>query len=783
MRIDVRLLVNGAYVGSVPLETSMGDDAAVEVAGLIQLLRPLVDRAVLARLEARAAGAAFAPVAALSADDVPLRFDVATLQLEFTLPTDARAVTALSITDVADYSGASIAPPASPSLGLTVALTNRFVHSGGGFAGNGREPLGGIVRGVGNVGGLGGVYLAFEAGLQEGGSAYRNRVTLFHDDVERAVRWSGGDVALGGMGAYQLPLNLVGVGIERLYQTIQPYRNVRPSGRGGLALERPSRVDVVVNGQVYRTLDLAPGRYDLRDFPFLSGLNDVRLIVQDQTGRNETISLSFFSDLELLEPGLSIFSAGLGFRESPGGLFDDTRYDSSPVITGFYQRGLTDALTVGVAGQADGRNALVSGHSALATRFGVFGVEAALDFDGPGGVEQALTLGWRLQTSTAGGLGGWAVDVEYLSAGFAPLERFDGIANPFSWRVDARYETLLVYDVFASFGGGYSVGRGLQEDERRFTASFSRAVGRVSFGLAFDHRTIRGTDENRVTFSVSLPLTSRDSVRARFDSARGGVVAEYDRRAFEALDQTAVRAGLVADDQGSGLNLEVQHYSNRFGALLRHDRTEDQNGQRRETTDAAVTFGVGYADGRWALGRDADRGFVIVDPHPTLRDSTVFVRSRYSQGETARSGALGPALAPLVRPYVLDSIQVRVEDLPLGYDIGAGQIDIVPGPGSGYRMRIGSAASNTIIGRIEDAQGEPAEFLAGVLRPIEGVEAAEAQFFTNRTGRMVAQRVAPGRYAVVPAGASAPIGEIIVPQGVNGVVQVGTLILAGGATP
>lgn len=155
-------------------------------------------------------------------------------------------------------------------------------------------------------------------------------------------------------------------------------------------------------------------------------------------------------------------------------------------------------------------------------------------------------------------------------------------------------------------------------------------------------------------------------------------------------------------------------------------------------------------------------------------------RDRSSLGDSARTGALGPALVPLDRGYSLNSVEVGVEGAPPGYDIGAGRIDILPGAASGYRMTIGSAASNTVIGILVDAEGKGLAFLAGNLTPLAGKDATEAQFFTNRTGRLVAQHVAPGRYAITPFGQTVPIGEVVVPEDATGTVNIGTMTYRGG---
>jgi outer membrane usher protein len=124
-------------------------------------------------------------------------------------------------------------------------------------------------------------------------------------------------------------------------------------------------------------------------------------------------------------------------------------------------------------------------------------------------------------------------------------------------------------------------------------------------------------------------------------------------------------------------------------------------------------------------------------------------------------------------------MSIDVEDLPTGYDIGPGRYDIVPGAASGYAITVGSAASNTILGRLLDADGAPMVYASGMLEPISGAEAQPAQFFTNRTGRMAVLKIAPGRYRVVLSGRSDAIGEITVPEDAEGLIDIGELRAGG----
>lgn len=777
-RISIELLVSGAPVGSTPVDVSAdGRVARVDVARLLDLLEPIVAPTITALITDRAGGRDFVDVDELRSADFPIAFDFFTLRLQVDISGDARAVQRLSLRRHGlESNHADITPPAPFSFGMTVGISDKYRQNS--LTDPVRELATAVARGFVNIGGIDGIYLTFDGGLREEGEAYRRNTTLFYDDVDNAVRWSVGDNDMRAMGGYQQSLDLLGFGVQRLYDVIQPYRTLRPSGRGMLVLDRPSRVEVLVNGQVQRTLDLPAGRYDVREFSFLDGANDVRFVIQDELGRREALSVSFFSDVQMLDPGVSLFSFGLGLPRATFNQYENTNYDEDLAFSGFYQRGITNWLTLGASAQGNETHALATAQIAIATSIGVFGVESATDMSEGEAPEHALLASWKLTLPSEDSRTELILDFERVSDQFRPLESAPSTPNPYAWEADARIQTRLGGNFFLTLGGGYSEGRVEDDSQTRYSANVTQSFERFSVSGGYSYAEIGSDRDERWSLSLSIPLGSRQTARTRYESAANRFTTEWDRRSYDALNETGARVSLARSDNGDDINVDFDHYANRFSASLRHDYRQEADIQD-QTTEVSLVSGIGYVNGQFAIGREADRGFVIVDPHRSLEDRALYARNRYAQGEAARSGALGPALVPIEREYGEDAIEARVEDLPPGYDIGSGRINIHPGAASGYYMPVGSAASNTVMGVAHDASGGAIAFAAGELRPLEGGEAEPAQFFTNRTGRFVAQRVAPGRYAIVPNGQTTAVAEIVVPEDSDGIVNVGTIIWPG----
>ena len=79
--------------------------------------------------------------------------------------------------------------------------------------------------------------------------------------------------------------SLLGFSLQKSYGTLQPQKGIRPTGQRSFRLDRPSEVDIVVNGQVIQRLQLPPGPVtDISDLPLRAGENNLTLEITDDTG-------------------------------------------------------------------------------------------------------------------------------------------------------------------------------------------------------------------------------------------------------------------------------------------------------------------------------------------------------------------------------------------------------------------------------------------------------------------------------------------------------------------
>ena len=330
---------------------------------MITLLGPRVspENAVRLRAAAVAAGAGgTVTLDVLATLGITVVYDPETLEIAVSIPVSRQGAQSLQAQDSSARQRPQPTMLPSPfSLTAILRGQQRYQWATGSSRAK-LEPIETAADIAGNIGGVGGLHLFAQLGFRggradRGGGLDRGNVLLVHDNLRHAIRFSVGDIAPQPAGFQTAPL-IGGVSVERQFGTIQPFRNIRPSGRFAFQLDKASTVDLVVNGTVVRTLRLDPGLYNLADFPFFNGLNQVELYVVDGAGRRLLTSFSQYFSARLLDRGIFEFGATAGVLEQAAGgrrgstsVGNASRYlTKQPAFSGFARYGLASNLTAGI---------------------------------------------------------------------------------------------------------------------------------------------------------------------------------------------------------------------------------------------------------------------------------------------------------------------------------------------------------------------------------------------------------------------------------------------------
>jgi outer membrane usher protein len=795
MVFEFPLWVDGRNVGD--LTASVQDKTLIDVQRdrLLTLLAPLLKTDALAPLRDKTSVTITAKD--LSAAGLPLRYLPDEVRLDLQTPPEKRLPKDLSLGYVDDSEGADFVQPSDFSAIINSSVRSEYVHKQPSGDDDTFNPLNSVFNVRANAFGVSGLNLDSDIFFkdEDDRSWNRGQSTLFHDDVDTAVRYSAGDLNYATSDSLQGFRNIGGLSIERRYSEIQPSRMIRSTGRGEFTLDQTSVVDVIVNGVTVRTVRLDPGRYNLRDLPFVDGLNDIELRIRDQQGRETTMRFSSFGDTVLLDEGISEFSLNFGAASD---IQDDNEpeYDeSNPTYSSFYRRGMTDNLTLGTSAQGDTNINTQGVNAGLATLWGTFGASYALSHSSIAdtGTGTAMTLDYKLERPDP-----WLedqrqeFDFSYLetSSDFSTLDDAQSDTGPSNttkneWR--ARFRQPLSDTASLGLGGSYAVGRDT-DDTFAANVSLSETITPKLTGYINVEYGTRSTTSNEdtetegrvfatLTYKFDSPNGRSRTASSRYSSPNRAGSLEWqdlanDRNRVGSYDFTA---GANTSESDEAATADFGYTGNRYLLQADHEARSDQNDSGITEQVSGVTFqsAVAYSGGQMAVGRPSNGAFAIVAPHKTLANNKIAVDVNENNLPLATTDVFGPALVPNLRTYSPSRLPVQIDDLPTGYDLGSGRYDLNPGARTGYDLQVGSANSVVIIGRLVRPDGTPYTLASGIITPEEG---QPTSFFTNRSGRFVGEKLAPGKHTLTLYTDPPLSTTFVIPEDAVGRFELGNLI-------
>ena len=519
---------------------------------------------------------------------------------------------------------------------------------------------------------------------------------------------------------------------------------MRPVGRESVVLERPSQVEVYVNGALVQTLQAQAGPLDIRDIPATSVSNDVSIVVVDDLGRREIDSFSIGNDVSLLGAGLAEFSLSAGVLRS----FTSAgfHYSGDPVFNAYVTRGLSDDLTVGghlIVAQSYQNG---GGSAAFSILDGVALVEGAVSNSDGSGSGVAVGFTYRGDPILHGARGGMLnLRADYQSENFQTLSSF-GVTGGVEYDIAADYRFQMSERTSVSFGGSLNKRYGSADMDVSAFAGVQQRFGQINAGATLRYLNLDGRPaETGVFVTLSRPVGNRTFASANYDTTtqRGRI----DVRKLRSLELPQVEYAVRAQTSPT----ETEYSGNFTYGTSRFETSADVSrlyipGGTEGPLNSRVKLqsGFAYVDGHFGIGKDPSLGFTVISRHPSLSDSKLAVRTGAVGRQLGVADRFGPAVAPVFTPFAPQELTVDAINAPIGYDIGPGTYVVQPAGRSGMSIVVGGDAYRVAIGHLVRPDGSAFSLTTGQLTDLATGESTT--FFTNRTGRAAFNKLAPGQY-------------------------------------
>lgn len=774
LELTVPLMDGDAYLGDIAITVRANDEIAVPSGRLLDLLAGTLSPEALTRARPLLVGPASIGLDGLLPAGIGIRYDPLKIELALDIPLGMKQVRTLQVSPYAADRFGAYQQPASFSAFLTVRGGISYVERG---ADPGLGPPALLLDGATR---FRDIVLETQAIYQPGldGPAFQRQGSRFvYDDRKNLIRWTAGDLRTV-VRSFQSAPDIAGVSLLRSYSALQPQTITRPSGRQSFRLERPSTIEIWVNDQLVRRSRLNPGTYDLRDFPYTQGVDEARIVVRDDAGQTETINFTLFTDQYQLASGLSEFGlyAGVKAPLGPTGPI----YSSEPVVSGFYRRGFTDHLTLGVNFQGDRGSRMAGIESILSTPFGAFGAElAASDIEKRGvGYSALFTFHSLFQRSRATS-DAFEVSAEVRSRDFGPAGGFL-IANPFVYRLSGSYSHAFNESLYAGLDLHFSKGRGLSPDAARYQATLGwRPRPRMSFNANLIYQDAARADRPDLIFqaTLTLQLGGNSSATATHDSGLRTERVSYQMQHGQGAGSFDLSGALERSPRSTGFSGSANYIASEgevgLDQLTTFDGEPDSPADSRTSLRFATS--IAFADGSVSIGRPISDSFAIITRRENVKNAEVRVDPD-TFGYAAGTTMLGTATAPNLISYNERTVTVDAPDLDAEVDLGPGAYRVLPPYRSGYRLWVGTEYPVTVTGRFLNEEGAPLSLVSGTATEVSAPTREPLPVFTNRDGRFGLTGVKPGRWRIEFHTNPVTTYLVDVPAGATGLERMGDIV-------
>ena len=454
----------------------------------------------------------------------------------------------------------------------------------------------------------------------------------------------------------------------------------------------PGTVELYVNNALRQTSNVPTGPFTIENFSPLTGAGEARVVVRDLLGRESVLVQPFFTNNNLLAPGLSDWSVSLGRERYNLGIENSDYRDG--FASGLYRRGLSDNLTIeGQANVSEARQNMGMGVNAAIPFQSLGQLALAQSHDTLAGNGHKLLLGIDKQTLRSGFSARWVLaNRDYRELGLGPTEL------PYQHELSINYrhtfENQNSMTLSTARLDSYETGA-----NNMLSASYSMRVGERG-ALIFSGTQVSG-NATGYTLGVSLvlPLESRKTVTSSLSSssnASDGYAAVSSPLSGEV--GTGWRA--LGGYRGGEALAEGGVYYQGNKAFLGADVSATGSAQalRLNVQGALVAMG-----GSVFTARRLSDSFALVEVRGYPDVGVGF------QGATlTRTDENGLALLASLAAYQRNSIRLDPNDLPFSAELDSIEQTVVPAWRGGVKVTFPVRTGRGALLRLLLADGEPA---------------------------------------------------------------------------
>jgi len=617
-------------------------------------------------------------------------------------------------------------------------------------------------------------------------SKHRRKTTrIVKDYPEQVTRISVGDVeykTIGLMGRKALG----GASISREF-SLKPNLLVTPLSRQRIFLENDSTMRIYINDIPRQSFSLKAGYYDLQDFPFIDGLNFVRIEITDIFGQVTTHEYMGFDNKKVLVPGIIDYSLTAGLERVTDEVFSTTYDIREPAFSGYVRKGIHKNFTLGLLGEGDNGFLSFGGYGVATGIYGTFEASSLISADFEGTKQGGIGASFNYFFATA--------KFTFSNIAYVKSENFAYLGKNEYSQAQKYYasSTLgLPFPYLKRWRHSYSARYEKQWDDLQKARLTATLTGRISKNLTFSMSAFYAANENAISRDNGVSASVRWNPQKRIS-----IVASYDAQINE--QQLDIARG-PEGEQGVGLNASIanndnaaraaggivwdtQYFDSRYNISVSQDKLKGESllQDRRRYESFSLSSSFAYADNTFAMGPPIQNGsFVIFKAGDGLGDGRIAIAKSGDENDRESmpflEGKGSTALFTKLNQYGTSTAHLLpyLEDGFIGLEKRKYRIF------SQYRSGTVIPVSKTVklyaSGVLANREWQPIGLIKGTF--IHEASGEKSRFFTDEEGYFEVENIQPGNYQIV-LDQRRGSGEVVVKAGNDNFIDFGIVNLKG----
>lgn len=591
-----------------------------------------------------------------------------------------------------------------------------------------------------------------------------SRVEL--DQRSAYQRWTLGDSSVVTSSLGGAPL-LGGLTLMRQYE-LDPYLvRVPRLGYSGNALS-PSIVDVYVNDTLVRRVPVGAGQFRLSNLTTFNGAGNVRYVVRDAFGAEQSVDARYYATSAVLASGLSEYSYAVGFERL--GFGNESFHYGAPLALARYRRGLNDALTLGgrveltpKLGSGGLELALAGGFGELETSFG-----ASVDAREERLTGSAFLFGYAYQGRRSSLRSALKTTSRYYANSTLAAEDW---RNLIEW--SNFTSTMLSQRTSIASGITFGVDRDLGPNSRFNLQWNLQLTPELAIGINASHARFSNAPNDSELFvmlSSLLPWRHVASLSERYDGKDHDLTATLSRSMSDTTGIGYQASASLGSIERAALSAQGQASFARASVSLTHS-----NGATETLIDGATSLAFLPGSGLY-LSRPV-HSFAVIEV-PGLPG----VRGYLNNREIGTTDDEGELFVPDLLPYYGNQLSIEPADLPLDQELDGDAVELAPPPGGGARVVFGVKRVALVRGQLVLTDNEHTPLKYGLVVATLGRTRAVSPLGVN--GEFEFDGLGPGTYTLEADSGAIPCHALLtVPIELQPIHEAGTVSCHTGPLP